>query len=376
MTDLIQQIALLRAKYHRAAGFNLFSLLRSSSDEVKLHSRYLAFLLNPQGAHNAGHKPLQLLLEVLGIEGFDCSSATVRNEHKKIDILVRNRERQAVIIENKIYACDQDEQLTRYNSTILAEGYRAPHTVYLTLEGIDADKKSSGALNYKRASYRHDILTWLEKCLPLVVREAGVRESLLQYTDLIKQLTSNDQSETYMEKLTQELLKNDNLLLVKDIQKAYIQALITLQIDLWKKVADSAKHRYTDMPEPTVTATPEAVNHYYNGTRDNKYFGLYYNSASGGVYLELNHNLYCGYLGPDGKSGEVFKKLQKLSTVTPKNGIGDNGLLWRYTHIKLNLKDPGTEHLALLLSDASREQLANGIADDLYELWSKVREFI
>ena len=50
--------------------------------------------------------------------------------------------------------------------------------------------------------------------------------------------------------------------------------------------------------------------------------------------------------------------------------------MWQYTHTKLNLKDPSTEHLALLLSDASRAQLADSIADDLYELWANVRDFI
>ncbi|WP_169793796.1 PD-(D/E)XK nuclease family protein [Pseudomonas trivialis] len=122
MQPLIHRAALLRAELHRPPAFNLFTLLRSSSDEVRLHSRYLAFLLNPQGAHGAGTKLLQLLLAALNIEGFDCTEVTVEVEYRNVDILIRNSKRQAVIIENKLYAADQDAQLHRYLQTLQSEG--------------------------------------------------------------------------------------------------------------------------------------------------------------------------------------------------------------------------------------------------------------
>ena len=80
MDDFLQLSALLRAKYQRPAGFNRFSVLRSSSDEVRLHSRFLAFLLDPKASHNQGAALLNLLLMRVGIQNVDSSSAIVEVE--------------------------------------------------------------------------------------------------------------------------------------------------------------------------------------------------------------------------------------------------------------------------------------------------------
>ncbi|NWD74931.1 PD-(D/E)XK nuclease family protein [Pseudomonas gingeri] len=66
MDDFLQTMVLLRARYQRPAGFNLFSVLRNSSDEVRLHSRLLAFLLDPKATHNQGTALLNLLLKRVG----------------------------------------------------------------------------------------------------------------------------------------------------------------------------------------------------------------------------------------------------------------------------------------------------------------------
>lgn len=142
MDDFLQLSALLRAKYQRPAGFNLFSVLRSSSDEVRLHSRFLAFLLDPKASHNQGAALLNLLLTRVGIQNFDSSSAIVEVEYKNIDILIRNPSNQAVIIENKVYARDRDEQLWDYHQQMQGEGYRDIWTTYLTLDGAEPSQES------------------------------------------------------------------------------------------------------------------------------------------------------------------------------------------------------------------------------------------
>ncbi len=154
----MQTVALLRAKYHRPAGFNLFSVLRSSSDEVRLHSRFLAFLLDPKASHNQGGELLKLLLERLGIEQFHVESATVLTEYQNIDILVRNASGQALIIENKIYAGDQDEQLWRYHQRMQAEGYGQIWTSYLTLDGAEPSEQSCKSLPVILISYETEII--------------------------------------------------------------------------------------------------------------------------------------------------------------------------------------------------------------------------
>lgn len=94
----------------RRDPFNVFTALRSPSDEVNLHSRFLHALLdhrkpgNEQRRANLAdftkefwpHKP-----------GFVPDGAKVERERHNIDILITNDSRQALAIENKIYADDQ-----------------------------------------------------------------------------------------------------------------------------------------------------------------------------------------------------------------------------------------------------------------------------
>ncbi|MBO9548468.1 PD-(D/E)XK nuclease family protein [Pseudomonas sp.] len=375
MLNLINRAAVLRAEHHRPPSFNLFTLLRSASDEVRLHSRFLAFLLDPQGAHNAGAKPLQSLLEGLGIAHFDCRGATVQVEYRNIDILIRNSKQQAIILENKIHAEDQHEQLYRYVKTLQSEGFQQIDTLYLTLDGEDADSKSCKGIDYHRVSYSSDILEWLERCQAWVVREAAVRESLLQYIDLIRKLTSKDQGQKYMDMLKQTLLKDKNLLLVKDLQKAYMETLKDLQLALWQDVVEQVKQKYPELPAPCEAPTASIIDRYYSTAKNNKYYGLSYSLGfmPGSIYLELNHRFYTGYSCDVETYPHEHARLKALGEVVPNNGNTSNGLFWRYC-TELNMKSPSDDHLEVLLDARSRSETAARMADDLHYLWRTARE--
>ncbi|OIN48368.1 PDDEXK-like family protein [Pseudomonas costantinii] len=375
MHPLINRAALLRAELHRPPAFNLFTLLRSGSDEVRLHSRYLAFLLNPQGAHAAGTQLLQLLLDALNIEGFDCHDVTVDVEYRNVDILIRNAKRQAVIIENKLYAEDQDAQLFRYLETLQGEGYQTYPPVYLTLDGRDADPRSCLGIDYQRISYSADILPWLEQCQQWVIREAAVRESLLQYIDLIAKLTFQNQGHAYMDALKQTLRQDNNLLVVRDLQKAYTETLKDLQLELWQAVAQCVEDKYRELPKPYETPTAAVIDRYYSAARDNRYYGLYYELGfmPGAVYIELNHRFYCGYYCDAQSHARDHAWLKALTKTLGNNGVSSNGLLWRYT-TELDMKHPSDEHLMLLTHPEKRARMAERMADDLYDLWRSARE--
>ena len=72
--------------------------------------------------HRMGALFLELFLEQVDIEGFDLTTATVQREYHNIDIFLTNGKR-AIIIENKIYAPDQPQQLQRYYRMIKKEGF-------------------------------------------------------------------------------------------------------------------------------------------------------------------------------------------------------------------------------------------------------------
>ncbi|MBX0332941.1 PD-(D/E)XK nuclease family protein [Pontibacter sp. HSC-14F20] len=68
MQNLLDNVGAIHHKYQKLEkqeGFNIFSVLRSHSDEVRVHSRFIAELLNPKGSHGQGTLFLNLFLNEL-----------------------------------------------------------------------------------------------------------------------------------------------------------------------------------------------------------------------------------------------------------------------------------------------------------------------
>lgn len=376
MDDFLQTVALLRARYQRPAGFNLFSVLRSSSDEVRLHSRFLAFLLDPKATHNQGTTLLNLLLKRVGIQNFDSENAIIEVEYQNIDILVRNQSKQAVIIENKIYAGDQDEQLWRYHQRMQAEGYREIWTTYLTLDGAEPSEQSRKSLPVILLSYEAEIIAWLKDCIPLVAREPGVRESIFQYIELLQKLTSSDQGEIYMSKLKEQIMQGENLFVIADINHAFKSVLADLQFDIWERMIAHQESQYPHLGKPEITATREAVSAYYKKAKNSKFIGLYFpfNFMKGGVYIELDHRLYCGYYCDSEQFPEDRKRLFALSREVAPSNRNSGHLFWKYPRVNVDLHAPSNEDLALLRDPETRESIAVSLIDDVHELWQRAHQ--
>jgi len=376
MDDFLQTVALLRARYQRPPAFNLFSVLRSSSDEVRLHSRFLAFLLDPKATHHQGTTLLNLLLKRLGIENFDSESVTVEVEYQNIDILVRNLSGQALIIENKIYAGDQDEQLWRYHQRMQAEGYADIWTTYLTLEGSEPTERSRKSLPVILLSYEAEIVSWLKDCVPLVAREPGVRESVFQYIELLQKLTSSDQSEIYMNKLKEQILLGENLFVIADINHAFNAVLADLQIDIWERMTAYQARQYPQLGKPEISATKEAVYAYYKKAKNSKYIGLTFpfTFMKGGVYIELNHRLYSGYYCDGEQFPEDRERLMALGRLIAPNTRSSGTLFWKFPKINVNLHAPTNEDLVLLRDPQTRELIAVSLIDDMHELWKRAHQ--
>ena len=203
----------------KGENYNLFSILSIERYELK-HSALIANLLDPKGSHGCGDAFLRAFFEIALKERAypfeDCTHLHSYTEYYtgpiagdtggRIDILVKSSH-YGLIIENKIYAGDQDKQLTRYDNygkeTFGADGYLL---VYLTLYGYDASKestatKSAEEVGYLRLSYAKDILLWLKECVRLADNKPLVRESLNQYIRTIKQLTYQDMNQEDIQKI-------------------------------------------------------------------------------------------------------------------------------------------------------------------------------
>ena len=260
----------------KGENYNLFSILSIERYELK-HSALIANLLDPEGSHGCGDAFLRAFFEI-ALKGtaypFESSSPDSCTEHYtgpivgdtggRIDILVKSSH-YGLIIENKIYAGDQDKQLIRYDNygkeIFGADGYLL---VYLTLYGYDASKestatKSAEEVGYLRLSYAEDILRWLEQCARLAYDKPLVRESLNQYIRTIKQLTYRDMNQENIEKIIDlavdhpevvATLSSNRDAIAQRIRKKYI-------FDELRKYADQKGWLYDDSESPYNEEEPK-----------------------------------------------------------------------------------------------------------------------
>ncbi len=205
-------------KQSRGERFNIFQDLDLMSDEVRLHSSFIASLLNPRGSHGQKEKYLKAFMEMLHninpsrvpsdfllTSSPDVSIQVEKNiggrtdqEGGRLDLYITDTMHR-IIIENKIYADDQPNQMRRYWNYGIKRGgatERASSSfllIYLTLDGHEPDNKSTNGLtkeDYLCISYKSEILDWLKKCLEQSVTMPLIRETIIQYMNTIKLLTN------------------------------------------------------------------------------------------------------------------------------------------------------------------------------------------
>ena len=230
LQNLLNSVAEIKKKYDEIAritgeNFNVFKVLNVQTREVRMHSALLAELLNSKGSHGMGAIFLELFINYFkekdqinrnefyerlnrfypeGSEAYVELHTGYINEEEteggRIDIIIKDNAKNAIIIENKIYALDQKNQLLRYNN------YSKESPIfYLTLEGKQPSPESKGGLTegveFTCISYKDDILNWLIECKKESVNHPLLRETITQYIYLIKQLTS----QTMNDKMKQDL---------------------------------------------------------------------------------------------------------------------------------------------------------------------------
>ena len=123
----------------------------SKNDEVRLHSRLICGFLNPLGKHYQGDVFLETFLECVGLREWfgNASNARVYKEYKNIDVYITNGERH-IIVENKIWAGDQDRQIERYIEIIAKEQSKDSND---DMESSEIESSESETPQEQSASY-------------------------------------------------------------------------------------------------------------------------------------------------------------------------------------------------------------------------------
>lgn len=392
--NLLHLAGLLRRRYARPPRFNLFTTLRSGSDEVRLHSRFLAALINPQ-SHELGVKPLRYFLDRVGVKNFSLEGVCVECERFNIDILVTNNRRQALVVENKIYASDQPGQLQRYYKTMHSRKYSEIHMRYLTLDGRDPSDDSLGDLaglgsmgrpgSYACASYHETLMPWLQECLGDAALDPPLRESIAQYYDLVSKLTGNDMSDDHLATLTDTLLQGDNLLAAHDIKLAYDEALIRLQMTLWQELKEGVKSRCNKMADCLTHESCTEMDleglcrSFVYKSRNNRWYGLYYRLpgysdayACFDIDQSIYLGVYCSKVDNAVEYDRIIEALRESDYDEEAANCNDWWPFFKFTSQTVMLKSPSVEELQRLSDSRWRQGYVQAMVDELVGLWELV----
>lgn len=226
--------------------FSVFENLNFSRFEEQLHTPFLRMLLDKDANHGVGKGFLQAFLDLVvklkpGFQ-YDVNSSHVEykdvylgnNEISedgsstggKIDILLHDDKKHAIIIENKFDrygnpAQDQPKQLERYyNYGKDDKKYEDFILIYLTPSGQYASENSTGPnkITYYRMSYdlsddkdKPNILSWLDECLNISKGCPRIHEVIKQYITYIKN-TRQIMEGKYQNELWNLLFSDENLL--------------------------------------------------------------------------------------------------------------------------------------------------------------------
>ena len=274
-------------------NFNVFSVLGVERKEVR-HSAFLKDLLDPKGTHSQGAVFLEhfLNLEPLRLadsfgygklDDFQVRTEAATNANDgRMDILLK-KDDAYIIIENKIDAEDQTDQLSRYYRNAKKRGFEGEQIklIYLTLDGKPPSEKSLSSrygqklLNEDRViymSYESHIIKWLKDCLKEVGGIARIREVLLQYKEIIKELTEQPINEELTMEISDILTKEHDL--IPELEKSILETKVRLQYKFWeklrKKITEDCNIEFSKVSE-------DDVRRFF---RKNGYLGIEYKVAT------------------------------------------------------------------------------------------------
>lgn len=364
---LLDQMKSLIVNSNPIKDINLFSILGMESKEVSAHSAFLYYVFKTFDFN--GEKDdynLRMLYDFLRSKKTDLPQnphnidiyREVAFDNGRIDFVVFF-DSDAIVVELKVYAGEQDDQIKRYIEYLEQNGYNPKNVFFLTLDGRPSKTGVSFPISLN------------ELCENVFSRIKEYRKNnpnyeviLEQYEEIVKRITG----EGYMEHT--DLIKSKyDIFAIDELQKAKIEKLTAvlssfmekLQIELNHQIEESniilssyQPHKLVDRLniknyyQPNKKSIPTlmfALND--NDKLKNKYFSLLNDDEKEEFdkknfeilfNIEIDWNLYCGItLRQEGVDyvylpSEKFKK-EKIGGITIFNGPW---LSWEYSHFNNN----------------------------------------
>lgn len=355
--ELLARSSEIRKKHELIADmkgerFNVFDILGLQASETRAHSAFLRELLDPKGTHGLNDAFLKSFYRMLGsIHGHNehakmtcwdvklpISARVSTEEHigwksadcsegGRIDLVITpNGGARRILIENKIYADDQECQLVRYHN------YDSKALlIYLTLYGGAASESSTvnsltsqnleSGVDYFRISYEEHILNWLDECRMEASNHPLVRETIVQYMNLIRQLTQQNTSNRMSEEIANAVLRDEDTLLA---YSALHQTYRTLLDKLFETVNEKLIVLGEKYKMSSKTSSSDEEFHFSNVHLDNANLNIGFKKEGGRWFYGFSR------INPksDAPGPEVMEKIKEGLRIVIGPFQGDNNPYW------------------------------------------------
>ena len=319
-----------------------YSVLEAAikGNEEMVHSAIIASLLDTKGAHGQGDYFLKKFLEQADcffnkfygfstdlFKKFETNGARAICEKfigkktiesgGRLDICIENSKGQTLIIENKIFAGDQEHQICRYVEFLRCRGNDRFPVLYLTPDGHspseistcgDENIKCKNNADYVCISYREVIVPWLEKCIMELTNQTHLKDHIETYKNIINKKVLNMERNDDIIKIIES--NTSTIKAAREISSQLNEILKDAITNLWKRIyyyltkhikqnaelkcfqpdychfegADRLKHKQD---------IQDLVNNYVNNPNEsNRYFGICISLQNAYVCLIVEENLY------------------------------------------------------------------------------------
>jgi len=185
-------------------------------------------------------------------------------------------------------------------------------------------------------TYSEHIRNWIESCIKEVATIPTLRETLVQYLNLINRLTHQSHYKGFILEVKDFLLKDNNLKTILEIEDSIIEAKIEVQLTFWRELMSNIeKHYKFEFSNYNSDKTIEkSVNKYYKKQKNKKDYGYEYKVNDNlYFYIELQNNIYYGFYFLDDQNKKDFQleKLDKIKIDFPRSHPSSVGTHTRAT---------------------------------------------
>lgn len=392
LNELLEKSGIIDFSYQKLRQedrFNIFTILRNQDDEVNLHSRFLFELLNPKGSHNKQDEFLSLWLEIMETVNFSLEGVLVRKEYNNIDILITNSSKQAIIIENKIWAEDKDKQIERYFDDVTKLGFSVFRIFYLAPYEKDPSSQSVGKVSKDiiyTISYKYHISNWIKKCAGISAFNPNIRETLNQYQKLISDMTGNSNNRKEEEDYFQLMAIGDNAMKANKIVQNWIHVKWHSEWRFWHdlEVKITEKYKILDIDKFSPDTLTSAI---HSSRNRNIHYGLTFCFATiegfdFGIRLRrngfgTNKLMYVLVIIEEGKIAKIIEntKFVEFGIILRHLSESNSDFNWLVKQTTdINFEDFNNKKTLELVNQESRMEIVTKLWSDIEQLIENIKK--